>query len=313
MAMHSRAGDAAAPDLPNWALALKNLTESRPFHRLILGAILLAAAIIGLESYPELTQRWGELLRAADRAILALFTVEILLRLGAHGTRPWRFFRDPWNVFDFVIVVVCLLPVGEESAAVVRLLRILRVLRLISAVPRLQLLVTALLRGLPSIGYVVLLLLMLFYVYGSIGTALFAGNDPGHFGNLHRAMLSLLRAVTLEDWTDLMYTQMYGSDVFPPEIVPGEPVTPRASPVAAALFFGSFVVLGTMIMLNLFIGVVIGSMNEAQREQAKRAVAAPAGADLPAQIRTLEAELDAVRERLGALRRTLDGPGSGGA
>lgn len=156
--------------------------------------------------------------------------------------------------------------------AVLRLFRLLRVFRLISVIPKLQLLVTALLRSLPSMFYVCLLLFLLFYVYAVIGVMLFSGNDPIHFGNLWSSFLSLFRIVTLEDWTDVMYLQMYGSDVYQGynQALTGLEFTPKAMPLIGALYFVSFVTIGTMIMLNLVIGVIINGMDEAQKEIADR-------------------------------------------
>ena len=131
-----------------------------------------------------------------DQVILWIFVVEIVIKMGAEGKQPWRYFADPWNVFDFIIVAVCFLPINAEYAAVLRLLRLLRVLKLVRALPRLQILVGALLKSIPSMGYVSLLLLMLFYVYACAAVILFGENDPVHFRNLPLAMLSLFRVVT---------------------------------------------------------------------------------------------------------------------
>ena len=125
------------------------IVESRGFQRAVLGVILFAGVLVGLETSVTLMARAGGVLHAIDRVVLAFFVVELALRIGACGTRPWKFFADGWNVFDFVIVAVCLLPVQAEFAAVLRLVRVLRVLRLITAVPRLQILVGALLKSIP--------------------------------------------------------------------------------------------------------------------------------------------------------------------
>ncbi|MBD3222505.1 ion transporter, partial [bacterium] len=242
------------------------LVASTGFQRAVLGLILAAAVIVGLETDRELMARHGGLIHALDWTVITLFGIEALLKMMQHGRRWPRYFTDPWNVFDFTILVVCLLPVGGHFAAVLRLARVLRALRLVSALPRLQILVSALLKSVPSMGYVGLLLLLLFYIYGVMGVALFAGNDPVHFGSLDLSLLTLFRVVTLEDWTDVMYIQMFGSDVFPIDNPAVEPTDPRARPVLGAAYFVSFVLLGTMIMLNLFIGVIIGSMQEAQAE-----------------------------------------------
>ena len=277
---------------------IAELVDSPGFQRAVLALIVAAAVIVGLETDPELMARHGQLVTALDWLVITLFGIEAALKMLQHGRRWYRYFADPWNVFDFTILVVCLVPAGGHYAAVLRLLRLLRALRLVTAVPRLQILVTALLKSVPSMGWVGLLLLLLFYVYGVMGVALFRGNDPVHFGSLDLSLLTLFRVVTLEDWTDVMYIQMFGSHVFAIDNPAALPTEPRARPVLGALYFVSFVLIGTMIMLNLFIGVVIGSMQEAQAEAERRA--ARRGAD-PA----LADELEAIAARLEELRRRL--------
>ncbi|MEM9881618.1 MAG: ion transporter [Planctomycetota bacterium] len=253
---------------------LRRIVESKLFANAILGLILFAAVLVGVETYPTVMDRYGKLLHTLDAIVIWLFALEAALKIAAGGKNWHRYFRDPWNLFDFTIVVVCFLPVDAQYAAVLRLARVLRALRLISAVPKLQLLVGSLLRSLPSMGYVGMLLAIMFYVYAVLGVFLFRGNDPVHFRNLELSMLSLFRVVTLEDWTDIMYIQMYGSANYPFSAADRGRFTfdSTARPFVGAFYFVSFVALGTMVMLNLFIGVIIQSMDEAQREaeQAKR-------------------------------------------
>ena len=264
----------AAPDgdAPSEAAAgvapLRRLVASPAFGRVVLGLIVLAALLVGLETSPAFMARFGTLAHTLDTLIIWLFAAEAALKIVAGGRRWYDYFRDPWNVFDFVIVVVCFLPVEAKYAQVLRLARVLRALRLVSAVPRLQLLVSALLTSLPSMFFVGLLLLILFYVYAVTGVFLFRDNDPVHFGTLPRSFLSLFRVVTLEDWTDVMYIQMFGSDRYPfsEQDRAAYVFASRAQPLIGVAYFCSFVVLGTMIMLNLFIGIILKSMDEAQEE-----------------------------------------------
>ncbi|MEZ4387141.1 MAG: ion transporter [Candidatus Krumholzibacteriia bacterium] len=276
------------------------LVASSAFRRTVLGAILLAAVVVGLETDPQLMARHGQLIILADWLAIGLFALEAALKMLQHGSRWYRYFGDPWNVFDFTILAVCLLPVGGHFAAVLRLVRVLRALRLVSALPRLQLLVSALLKSVPSMGYVGLLLLLLFYIYGVLGVALFRGNDPVHFGSLQLALLTLFRVVTLEDWTDVMYIQMFGSDVFAIDNPMAAATAPHAQPLLGAAYFVSFVLLGTMIMLNLFIGVIVGSMQEAQADAERRARRRH-DADLSAELDDLAERLDHIRRRAHAI------------
>jgi voltage-gated sodium channel len=247
------------------------ITESKGFNRFIILVILLAGLLVGLETSESIATEYHGLLAWLDRLVLAIFIIEIAMKMVALTPRPQDFFRDPWNNFDFVIVAVCLIPATGGFGPVLRLFRLLRVLRLLTAVPKLQILVSALLKSLPSMGYVTILLFLLFYIYGVAGVMFFGANDPIHFGTLGYSLLSLFRVVTLEDWTDVMYIQIYGSDKYEgynltEAEMAGYTLDPQAMPVLAVLFFVSFVLLGTMIMLNLVIGVIINGMDDARVE-----------------------------------------------
>jgi voltage-gated sodium channel len=280
---------------------LRRMADSAWFQRSITAVILLAGALAGLETYPRVVEQYHGLLRVLDALILGVFVLEIAVKMGAEGSRPWRYFRDPWNVFDFVIVVVALLPIQAEGVAVLRLARLLRVLKLVRALPRLQLLVTALLKSIPSMGYVSVLLGLLFYLYGVAGTHLFGANDPVHFGALERSLLTLFQVVTLEGWADLMYIQIYGCDAFGYGDFPAMCTQPSTHPVLTPLYFVSFILVGTMVVLNLFVGVIMNGMQEAQDEHAALEMvhARAAGA-------TLETELDDLQRELSELSAQFD-------
>lgn len=230
----------------------KRLSENPTFRNVIFGLILFTGVMVGIETYPALSQQIHGLLMVLDKIIIAAFTVELIVRIVAHGRRWPDFFKDGWNVFDFLIVVVCLLPFDAHFAAVARLVRVLRLLRLITTLPRLQMLVGALLKSIPSMGYVGILLGLLFYIYGVIGVFSFGKVDPENFGSLHASLLTLFEIVTLEGWVDIMNTQ-----------VSNQPVSHVAGAIA---YFVSFILFGTMVMLNLFIGVIISGMEEVQAE-----------------------------------------------
>ena len=303
----------ATPAAPGSLVArCRSLAEASWFQAMVVGVILVAAINVGLETYPQIMERMGPVLLGLDKLIIGIFVVELIIRIGAHGTKPWRFFLSGWNIFDFVVVVVCLIPLGGAYAAVLRLARVLRVLRLITVVPRLRILVTALLHAIPSIIYVTLLLILLFYVYAVMGTVLFRENDPVHFGSLQHSMFSLLRTVTLEDWTDIYYTQSLGSARYPrPGIELYPDVVSRSMPIVAALYFVSFVVVGTMIVLNLFIGVVISSMTEAQAENAKVMLEHQGeGEGVEAQLAAMERQMQDLALQMSALRTSLERQGA---
>ncbi|MGB0579929.1 MAG: ion transporter [Limisphaerales bacterium] len=242
------------------------IRDDHRFELFIIGVIVLAGVLVGLETNQELVAKHGKILHAIDNLILGIFILEIVIKLIAEWPKPGDYFRNGWNVFDFCIVAVCLLPSSGAWVTVIRLARILRAVRLITQIPKLQILVGALLKSLPSMGYVSLLLGLHFYVYAVMATFLFRGNDPGHFGSLGLSMLSLFRVVTLEDWTDVMYTAMLGSDVYAAQgPIPVGP-DPQAYGWWGVLYFTSFVVVGAMVMINLFVGVMVTSLSEAQAE-----------------------------------------------
>jgi len=298
--------------LPRFAY---RVVQHRAFQPLIIGLILLAAVVVGLETSRPLMDRYGRALHAIDNIIIWLFAIEASLKMLQHGRRFHRYFLDPWNVFDFVIVVVCFLPLHTQFAAVLRLARILRTLRLITAVPRLQLLVACLIKTIRPMSYVGVLLFLLFYVYAVLGVFLFRDNDPFHFGDLGSAMLSLVRVVTLEDWTDVMYIQMLGSEAYPINGMDGPAPEPKAQPVIAMMYFVSFVLVGTMIMLNLFVGVIINSMQEAQQERERAEIAKlreTSNTTAHDDAALIEAKLDDIKHELHLLAARLEDRGKNG-
>jgi voltage-gated sodium channel len=289
---------------------LKKIAESPWFVNFVTAVIILAGVLVGFETYPSIVAKHENSLDVANDIILGIFVIEIVVKMGAEGSKPWRYFLDAWNVFDFVIVAAAFLPFDGNAVTVLRLLRLLRVLKLVRALPKLQILVGALLKSIPSMAYVSVLLLLLFYIYAVAAVFLFSTNDPVHFENLQMSMLSLFRVVTLEDWTDVMYINMYGCAEYGYDESSIKPcVASEANPLMGALFFVSFVLVGTMIILNLFIGVIMNGMDEAQAEaiQEARIAAAKEGVVSTAidDLRELESQLTAVQEAIGALGHRL--------
>ncbi len=233
----------------------QRLVSSSFFSRFSLGMILLSSVLIGIETVDSVIAQYGSVLKVIDRIVLAWFALEIFLRIAVYGRNIGSFFKCPWNVFDFIIVAITLLPAVSPAFSVFRLFRLFRILRLLSAFPELQILVAALLKTLPSMGYVGMLLFIIIYVYGVLGTQLFKIADPSHFGNLGLALLTLFQIATLEAWSDIFW-----------------PLFEKFGWIAV-LFFLSFIFMGTMVLLNLLIGVVIRSMEKVQEEHAKHKIA----------------------------------------
>jgi len=291
---------------------MKRTAEARWFQRLITVVILLAGALVGVETDGQIVARHAGLIHVLDQIIIWIFVAEMAVKMLAEGKRPWRYFRDPWNVFDFLIVATCFLPINAQYVMVLRLARLLRVLKLVRALPKLQILVSALLKSIPSMGYVGLLLAILFYVYGVAATFLFAGNDPLHFGDLGLSILSLFGVVTMEGWVTIMDTNRLGCDVFGYDGFEQYCTAPEAFPIAAPLLFITLILFGTMIILNLFIGVIMHGMEESrdelerERELERKSRVPPAPVLAPAaELAQLEEQLGRVRESIAALRERM--------
>jgi voltage-gated sodium channel len=260
------------------------------FQRLVILTILLAGVLAGIETDAGMLASHGPVLRALDVLVLGVFIIEVLLKITASCPRPWNYFRDGWNVFDFVVVVLCLLPMDSQFAVVLRLGRTLRLLRLVSALPKLQLLVGALIKSFSSMGYVGLLLGLMFYIYAITGVHLFGGHDKEHFGSLSKAFMTLFQTITLDDWK-FLFVSAQGS-----------------APAVASVYFISFILLGTMIMLNLFIGIIMNSMEEMHAEldeynEAKRDVAEKGS--VLADVTELDGQLASLKSQLALLRTKL--------
>lgn len=220
------------------------------FERFIIAVILISAVLIGMETSTGLLEQYGYWMAWGNRLVLAIFIVEAVLKIYAVSPRIGDYFREGWNIFDFTIILLALIPSTGELAMLARLARLLRVLRLISAIPELRLIVATLIRSIPSMANVMILMSVIFYIYAVAGQQLFHAHDPEHWGNLGISLLTLFRIVTLEDWTDLMYTAM-------------------AMHPLSWIYFVSFVIMGTFVIINLFIAVVINNLDEAKQERLK--------------------------------------------
>ena len=228
------------------------------FRYFILAVIIFSGIIVGIETYPEIHKNHLALFHIIDWIIIYIFVAEIIIKLLAAGKKPWLFFTDAWNIFDFIIVAVCFVPnIDTHFVMVLRLARILRVFKIVHMLPKLQLLVNALLKSVPSMGYVVVLLGLIFYMYAVLGNFMFAESDPVHFGDLHMSMITLFKVLTLEGWTDILNVHIFG------------PVNNENQQIVSLwpfLYFASFILIGAMIIMNLFIGVIMNSMEESQIE-----------------------------------------------
>ena len=256
--------------------------ESPRIQSAIIVLIVINAVILGLETDADIMARYGHALLAADKAILAVFVLEILLKLYAFRL---QFFRNPWSVFDFVIIAIALVPSGG-GLDILRALRILRVLRLVSMLPQLRLVVEALLKAVPGIASVAGLMLLLFYVFAVIATTLYGGHFPQWFGSIGASMYTLFQIMTLESWSMGI-------------VRPVMQVYPHAW-----AFFVPFILIATFTMLNLFIGIIVDTMqtmHEATHAQERKDIEATMHADTNILLR----EMQAMKNELADLRRGL--------
>jgi voltage-gated sodium channel len=264
---------------------VRRFVESRPFQRTIIGLIVLNAIVLGLETSPAVWAQWGTQLSLADRAMLAVFVVELLLRLFAHRA---AFFRDPWSVFDLVVVGIALLP-ASGPLAVLRALRVLRVLRLVSASKSMRGVVGALLGALPGMGSITALLALVLYVAAVMATKLFGAIAPEYFGSLGGSLFTLFQIMTMEGWADIAREVMVEAPL-------------------AWVFFLAFILVSTFTVLNLFIAVVVNAMQEQVAEEMREEEDAHA-AEAQAERAVMLDELRALRRELGELRARLGPPG----
>jgi len=268
-----------------WA---RRIVASGRFQAFIVTVIVINAVLVGLETSEDLVSRYGDLFQVLNIFISAIFVVEIALRLITYWPRPHNFFRDGWNVFDFVIVGLSLLPVGGNFATVARLARLLRVVRLVSVLPELRLIVGTMLRSFGSMVGVVVLLGLVMYVYAVLGYHLFGTIDPAHWGNLGTALRSLFEMLTLEGWLELQAA-----------VIDSVPL--------AWLFFGSYILIAVFIVVNLFIAVILNNLETVKAEQVAEDMKEPgADDDLLLRVEAIRYELGELEARLRAKAESAD-------
>jgi len=195
--------------------AIKQFSQSKLFENIIIGLIIFTAGLIGYEAFPQLmTPKISHWFNIFHDIVLIAFIIEAVIKIVALSPRPWEYFKSGWNIFDFTLIVLSLLPIASEFAMLGRVLRLLRVLRLINALPELRLIVETLVKSIPSMFHITVLMSILFFIYAVLGFHLFHEHDPTHWRDLAYSLLTLFRIVTLEDWTDVMYKAMELSPLY---------------------------------------------------------------------------------------------------
>lgn len=228
---------------------LKRIDSSKMFQGLVISVIIISALLIGAKTH-DLPTQVITVLALLDMGITIFFAVEIVIRYLATDSKP-QFFKNGWNIFDSLIVIGSLIPAGGSGVLLARLLRVFRVLRLVSMVPELRLLINALLKAIPRMGYIALLMFVIFYIYAAIGSILFHEINDFLWGDVSVSLLTLFRVATFEDWTDVMYETM---TVYPMSWV----------------YYITFIFFTAFIFLNMMVGTVLEVMaDEHEIERAK--------------------------------------------
>ncbi|MGI8439755.1 MAG: ion transporter [Thermoleophilaceae bacterium] len=261
---------------------LARIVASRPFDVVVFVAILANAVVLGAQTYEGLVREYGRLLDTLNGVFLGVFVVELVLRMGSYGRRPQNFFRSGWNIFDFVVVASGFVPGVRENTTLLRLLRLLRVVRVVRLLPDLRVLLVAVARSLPPLASMSVLTVLILFVFGMVGWLLFGEAEPAAWGDIGRAMLTLFVMLSLEN--------------LPANLERGMEIHPWSW-----VYFVSFALIASFIVLNVLIGVVLNSMEEAREIEMRRALREEVGREKD------DAETgETLAARVGALRTALD-------
>jgi voltage-gated sodium channel len=259
----------------------RRVADSGLFQGFILGVIVLNAVTLGIQTY-DISSDLESALSTLDEVFLGIFVAELAIRITAFGSRPQDFFRDGWNIFDFSVIAAAFVPGVRENVTLLRIVRLLRVVRLVTVLPDLRILLRAMARSIPPIMSLAVLTVMLMYVYGMIGWILFGDEDPTNWGDIGQAMLSTFTMLTLENWPQLLEA--------------GTAIHPQSW-----IFFVSYVLLASFLVINILIAIIINSMDEvheAERAQLR--------AERREHLEDEDAEAATIAERLTALRDAVD-------
>lgn len=261
---------------------------NKKFDLVITGVILLQAIALALEATPELHssgREWeileDEIFILTHNIVIGVFIVEAALRLTARYPRPQSYFKDGWNCFDFAIIMLSLMPIAGQFSTVARLVRLLRITRLITKSTELRAIVSTLVHSIPSIFNILILLSILFFIYAIVGYHLFKNVDPQHWSSFPVSATTLFQIITLEGWVDVM-----------------EPIILNLGPLYW-LYFASFILIGTFIVINLFISVIVRKSEEAYQQIQRESQIPLTQQEIVEEIREIHRILQEIEERIG--------------
>jgi voltage-gated sodium channel len=266
------------------------IVASSTFDWIITGVILLQALALALEATPIISVGGNDdnhlleqrTFRLIQNIVVAVFIIEAALRLIAVYPRPQKYFRDGWNCFDFVIIILSVLPTTGQFSTIARLIRLLRITRLITKSTELRAIVSTLVRSIPSIFNILILLSILFFIYAIIGYHLFRDVDPEHWSSFLTSLATLFQVVTLEGWPNIM-----------------EPVISSLGPIYW-LYFTSFIVIGTFIIINLFISVIVRKSEEAYKQVQQESTIPLTQQDIMHEIKEIRRILEDLEKRISS-------------
>lgn len=262
----------------------QKIRDNKAFELFVIGVIIFSSLMIGIQTY-DLHPWVDGSIRFLDYAVTLFFVLEISIRMAAEN-RTRDFFKKGWNVFDFIIVAISLIPLDDsEYAMIARMLRLFRVMRLISFIPELRVLVSALISALPRMGYVALLMFIIFYLYAVIGNLLYANLNPVLWGDLGVSLLTLFRVATFEDWTDVMYEAMTLYSL-------------------SWIYFITFIFFSAFVFLNMMIGIVVEVLDEEHKKMDAETNADKIAEEKEAKdeyTRRMEADMASLHQKLDLL------------
>ena len=253
---------------------------NKTFDWIITGVILTQAIVLALEATPGI-HSFGRVFSFTNGLVVTVFIIEAALRLTAQYPRPQMYFRDAWNCFDFAIIVLSLMPFTGGFSTVARLVRLLRITRLITKSTELRAIVSTLFRSIPSIFNILILLSILFFIYAIVGYHLFRNVDPQHWSSFLTSATTLFQIITLEGWVDVM-----------------EPIISNLGPIYW-IYFASFILVGTFIVINLFISVIVRKSEEAYQQVQQESQIPLTQQEIMQEIKEIHRILEELERRIG--------------
>lgn len=228
----------------NQPSSFASFIRGKAFTNFILTVVFLNAIVIGFQSYPDIDAAYGSVFRTLDLLFLAVFTIEVVLKLIVDRT---KYFKDGWNLFDFIVVAASLVFINSHFVSVLRILRVLRILKTISSIRSLRRIITSLFMAIPAIGNVTLLMIIVFFIYGVIGATFFAQISPDYFGDLSKSLITLFQIATFDDWANIY-----------------RPIS-ESSPLSL-IYFVTFIFIAVFVMLNLVVGEIVNNAANIEKE-----------------------------------------------